>query len=171
MFFTSLIGRMFAPVTTLIPIYLMLKYAKLLDTKVGLILIYSAFSLPLAILILRDFFEKVPKALRESAVIDGATPFQILVRMIIPLSINGFIATGLLVFVESWNEFLFALVLTSFNAKTAPVVLGMFSDTEGMIQWGALGALGVWTILPTVLFMLFLSKFLIRGLTLGAIKG
>ena len=170
-FFGSLIGRMFAPVTTLVPIYLMLKYVRLLDNEIGLILVHSAFSLPLAIIILRDFFSQVPKDLTESAFIDGASSLQVLRKIVLPLSGNGLVAAGLLCFVESWNEFLFALVLTSLKAKTAPVVLATLADTEGQIQWGALSALGVGTVLPTVLVMVFLGRFLIRGLTLGAVKG
>jgi multiple sugar transport system permease protein len=170
-FFLSLIGRMFPPFTTLIPIYLMVKYARLMDTRFALILIYIAFLLPLVLLILREFFGNVPKELCECARIDGCNNFQIFRRMVLPLSINGLLAAGVLCFVNAWNEFLFALVLTSFRAKTAPVALGTFVEGEGMIQWGQLGVLGMCTILPTILFMVFMQKFLIRGLTLGALKG
>jgi multiple sugar transport system permease protein len=170
-FFLSLIGRMFPPFTTLIPIYLMIKYARLMDTRVALILIYIAFLLPLVLLILREFFSNVPVEICECARIDGCNNFQIFLRMVLPLSINGLLAAGVLCFVNAWNEFLFALVLTSFRAKTAPVALGTFVEGEGMIQWGQLGVLGMCTILPTILFMVFMQKFLIRGLTLGALKG
>ncbi len=171
LFFTSLVGRMFPPVTTLIPIYLLMKFLQLLDTHLGLILIYAAFLVPLVLLILREFFSQVPMEICECARLDGASSFQVFIRIVLPLSINGIIAAGTLCFVEAWNEFLFALVLTSFNAKTAPVVLGTFVENEGMIQWGALAALGVCTVMPTVLFMIFLHKFLIKGLTLGSLKG
>jgi multiple sugar transport system permease protein len=170
-FFLSLIGRMFPPFTTLIPIYLMVKYARLMDTRFALILIYVAFLLPLVLLILREFFSNVPAELCECARIDGCNNFQIFLRMVLPLSVNGLLAAGVLCFVNAWNEFLFALVLTSFRAKTAPVALGTFVEGEGMIQWGQLGVLGMCTILPTILFMVFMQKFLIRGLTLGALKG
>jgi multiple sugar transport system permease protein len=170
-FFLSLIGRMFPPFTTLIPIYLMIKYARLMDTRIALILIYIAFLLPLVLLILREFFSNVPVEICECARIDGCNNFQIFLRMVLPLSINGLLAAGVLCFVNAWNEFLFALVLTSFRAKTAPVALGTFVEGEGMIQWGQLGVLGMCTILPTILFMVFMQKFLIRGLTLGALKG
>jgi multiple sugar transport system permease protein len=170
-FFLSLIGRMFPPFTTLIPIYLMVKYVRLMDTRIALILIYIAFLLPLVLLILREFFSNVPTELCECARIDGCNNFQIFLRMVIPLSVNGLLAAGVLCFVNAWNEFLFALILTSFRAKTAPVALGTFVEGEGMIQWGQLGVLGMCTILPTILFMVFMQKFLIRGLTLGALKG
>jgi multiple sugar transport system permease protein len=170
-FFLSLIGRMFPPFTTLIPIYLMIKYARLMDTHIALILIYVAFLLPLVLLILREFFSNVPVEICECARIDGCNNFQIFLRMVLPLSVNGLLAAGVLCFVNAWNEFLFALILTSFRAKTAPVALGTFVEGEGMIQWGQLGVLGMCTILPTILFMVFMQKFLIRGLTLGALKG
>jgi len=170
-FFMSLIGRMFPPFTTLIPIYLMVKYAHLMDTRISLILIYMAFLLPLILLILREFFKGVPADLFESARIDGCNNFQIFSLIVIPLSVNGIVAAGVLAFVNAWNEFLFALVLTSFRAKTAPVALATFMEGEGMVQWAQLGVLGMCTILPTILFMAFMQRFLVKGLTLGALKG
>ena len=171
LFLASMVGRMFPPITTLIPIYLMVKYAGLLDTHLALILIYASFQVPLVLLILRDFFSQVPREISECAYIDGASPWQVFARIILPLAKNGIMAAGILCFVEAWNEFIFALVLTSFKAKTAPVVLATFVENEGTLQWGALAALGVWTVMPTLLFMLFLRRFLIRGLTMGALKG
>lgn len=171
LFLTSMIGRMFPPITTLIPIYIMVRYAGLLDTHLALILIYASFQVPLVLLILRDFFTQVPRELSECAYIDGCTPWQVFSRIVLPLAKNGIMAAGILCFVEAWNEFLFALVLTSFKAKTAPVVLATYVENEGALQWGSLAALGVWTVMPTLLFMLFLRKFLIRGLTVGALKG
>ena len=171
LFFLSLIGRMFPPFTTLIPIYLMVKHVRLMDTHIALILIYIAFLLPLIVLILREFFVNVPAEICECARIDGCSNFQIFTRMVVPLSVNGILAAGVLAFVNAWDEFLFALILTSFRAKTAPVALGTFVEGEGMVQWGQLGVLGICTILPTLLFMVFLQKFLVRGMTLGALKG
>jgi multiple sugar transport system permease protein len=170
LFVTSLIGRMFPPVTTLIPIYLIVKFMRLLDSPLALILIYASFLLPLVLLILRDFFQNVPVEICECARLDGISNMGLFFRIILPLSINGILATAVLCFVEAWNEFLFALVLTSFRAKTASVVLGTYVENEGMLQWGILAALGVCTILPTVLFMVFMQKFLIKGLTLGSLK-
>jgi multiple sugar transport system permease protein len=170
LFLVSMIGRMFPPITTLVPIYLMVMYAGLPDTHLALILIYASFQVPLVLLILRDFFSQVPREISDCAYIDGCTPWQVFIRIILPLAKNGIMAAGILCFVEAWNEFIFALVLTSFKAKTAPVVLATYVENEGTLQWGALAALGVWTVMPTLLFMLFLRKFLIRGLTVGALK-
>lgn len=171
LFLASLVGRMFPPITTLIPIYLMVKFFNLLDTHIALILIYASFQVPLVLLILRDFFSQVPREISESAYIDGSSPWQVFILIILPLAKSGIVAAGILCFVEAWNEFIFALVLTSFRAKTAPVVLATYIENEGALQWGVLAALGVWTVMPTLLFMLFLRKFLIKGLTLGALKG
>jgi len=171
LFLASLVGRMFPPITTLIPIYLMVKFLNLLDTHIALILIYASFQVPLVLLILRDFFSQVPREISESAYIDGSSPWQVFLLIILPLAKSGIVAAGILCFVEAWNEFIFALVLTSFRAKTAPVVLATYIENEGALQWGVLAALGVWTVMPTLLFMLFLRKFLIKGLTLGALKG
>lgn len=170
-FFSSLIGRMFPPVTTLIPVYFMMRTLGLLDTHLSLILVYASFEIPLVLLILRDFFNQVPLEIRECAYLDGCNNFQVFSKIVLPLSINGILAAGVLTFVLSWNEFLFALVLTSFRAKTAPVALATFVENEGMLQWGAMSALGIFTILPVLIFMVFLNKFLIKGLTLGSLKG
>jgi multiple sugar transport system permease protein len=170
LFLASMVGRMFPPITTLIPIYLMVQFFNLVDTHLALILIYASFQVPLVLLILRDFFSQVPHEICECAYIDGCSSWQVFVRIILPLAKNGIVAAGVLCFVEAWNEFIFALVLTSFKAKTAPVVLATYIENEGSLQWGALAALGVWTVMPTLLFMLFLRRFLIRGLTMGALK-
>ena len=171
LFLVSMVGRMFPPITTLIPIYLAVKLLNLVDTHLALIMVYASFQVPLILLILRDFFNQVPREITECAYIDGCSSWMVFYRIVIPLAKNRIMAAGILCFVEAWNEFIFALVLTSFNAKTAPVVLATFVENEGSLQWGALAALGVWTVMPTLLFMLFLKKFLIRGLTMGALKG
>jgi multiple sugar transport system permease protein len=171
LFLASMVGRMFPPITTLIPIYLGVKLLNLVDTHLALIMIYASFQVPLILLILRDFFGQVPREITECAYIDGCSSWMVFYRIVLPLAKNGIVAAGILCFVEAWNEFIFALVLTSFKAKTAPVVLATFVENEGSLQWGALAALGVWTVMPTLLFMLFLKKFLIRGLTMGALKG
>jgi multiple sugar transport system permease protein len=170
LFLASMVGRMFPPITSLIPIYLAMKFFHLLDTHLALIMIYASFQVPLVLLILRDAFSQIPREISECASIDGASSWQVFLRIILPLAKNGIAAAGILCFVESWNEFIFALVLTSFRAKTAPVVLATFVENEGTLQWGALAALGVWTVMPTLLFMLFLRKLLVRGLTMGALK-
>ena len=111
------------------------------------------------------------KTSNSAAWVDGASRFGAFWRITLPLAAPAIAVSAVLCFAFSWNEFIFALVLTSFRAKTAPVALGTFVEGEGMIQWGQLGVLGVGTILPTILFMIFMQRFLVRGLTLGALKG
>ena len=170
-FLSSLIGRMFPPVTTLIPIFFIMRSLKLLDSHLSLILVYASFEIPLVLMILRDFFGQVPAEIRECAFLDGCSSFQVFSKIVLPLAVNGILAAGVLTFVLSWNEFLFALVLTSFRAKTAPVALATFVENEGMLQWGAMAALGIFTILPVLIFMIFMNRFLVKGLTLGSLKG
>ena len=102
--------------------------------------------------------------------LDGCSPLGVLSRIILPLSTPGLLASGVLVFVLSWNGFLFALVLTSFEAKTAPVAVASFLESEGMIQWGSAAALGIIAIFPVVLFTIFMDESLIKGLTAGAFR-
>jgi multiple sugar transport system permease protein len=158
-------------VTTLIPIFLMVQTLRLLDHAVGLILPYVAFQVPLVLLIMRGFFQQVPVELYESASLDGAGTLQLFARIALPLTTPGLVASGVIAFILTWNELLFALVLTSSRARTASVGLATFLETEGAVQWQMVAALGLITIVPVFLFMGFLHRFMVRGLTLGALKG
>jgi multiple sugar transport system permease protein len=134
-----LIARMVPGIAILIPIYLAASRAGMLDTRTVLIVIYTAFNLPFAIWLLRGFFREVPSEVREAAIIDGCTEFQVFVRMMLPLLTGGLVATGVFVFIAAWNEFLFALALTQSNAATAPLSVVGFRNEYG-VQWGAIGA-------------------------------
>jgi len=169
--FASLFTRMYPPVSTIIPIFFIMRYMRLLDTPQALLIVYTGFNIPLALLIMKTFFADIPSAIQESALLDGCSPLGLFVRVVLPLSWPGLIASALLVFVFSWNEFIFALVLTSFRAKTAPVAIMAFIETEAMVRWNTVAALGLVTVLPAVLFTVLLHKFLVRGLTVGAVKG
>ncbi len=171
LFLIILITRMYPPVTTLIPVFFAIQYMGLHDTRTAVILAYTGFQIPFVIWIMKAFFEDIPRDIIESASLDGATLLTTFRKIIIPLSLPGALATGILVFVLNWNEFLFALVLTSYDAKTAPVAVASFAETEGMLQWGTLSVLGVLTIFPILIIMLFLRKYLIKGLLIGAVKG
>lgn len=171
LFYVVLLTRTYPPVTTLIPIYFMITRLGLFDTKIGLILVYVGFEIPLVTLCLRVFFSEVPKAIQESAVIDGCSMLQVFYRIVLPLSSPGIVAAGVLIFILNWNEFMFALTLTSFEAKTAPVALMAFMETESRVHWGVIAALGTATMTPVLVFSLLFGRFLVRGLTLGALKG
>jgi multiple sugar transport system permease protein len=170
-FFLCILGQMFPPVTTLVPIFLMVQTLRLLDHPLGLILPYVAFQVPLVLLIMRGFFRQVPIELYESASLDGAGTLQLFARIALPLTTPGLLASGVLAFILTWNELLFALVLTSSRARTASVGLASFLEAEGAVQWQLVAALGVLTILPVFLFMGAMHRFMVRGLTMGALKG
>lgn len=171
LFFLVLLPRMALPITSLIPVYVIGRYLHLLDTRSILVLIYVAFQLPLAVFIMRSFFEAIPKEIQESAELDGCNPLGIFIRIILPLSGSGLVATSIIMFVFNWNEFLYALVLTSFKARTATVALTAFIESEGKLHWGELCTLSVCMTIPVLLFTIFLKKYLIQGLFAGAIKG
>ncbi len=170
-FFLCILGQMFPPVTTLVPIFLMVKMLRLLDHPLGLILPYVAFQVPLVLLIMRGFFRQVPGELYESASLDGAGTLQLFAKIALPLTTPGLLASGVLSFIMTWNELLFALVITSSKARTASVGLATFLEAEGSVQWQLVAALGVMTILPVFVFMGAMHRFMVRGLTMGALKG
>jgi multiple sugar transport system permease protein len=171
LFLITLITRMYPPVTTLIPVFFAIKYLGLHDTRTALILAFAGFQIPFIIWVMKAFFDEIPRELIESASLDGASLLKAFQKIILPLSLPGLLASGILVFVLNWNEFLFALVLTSTTAKTAPVVVASFTETEGMLQWGTISVLGVLTIIPILIIVLFLRKYLVKGLLIGAMKG
>jgi len=165
-----LIARMVPGIAILIPIYLAASRAGMLDTRTVLIVIYTAFNLPFAIWLLRGFFREVPSEVREAAIIDGCNEFQVFVRMMLPLLAGGLVATGVFVFIACWNEFLFALALTQSNAATAPLSVVGFRNEYG-VQWGAIGAAAVMISTPVVVFAIAMQRYLVRGLTMGSVKG
>jgi multiple sugar transport system permease protein len=169
--FSILLTRMFPPVTTLIPVYFVISQLGLVDTKTALFLLYVAFQIPLVAWIMIDFIRQIPKEIQEGAILDGCTTGNLFVRVILPLSTPGLIASGILAFIFNWNELLFALVLTSLDAKTLPVALMAYTESEGMIQWGSVAVTGMVTLLPVVIFFVVLNKFLVKGLMVGAVKG
>lgn len=168
--FLILLTRMYPPVTTVIPIYFIANWLGLRDTKLVLAVLNMSFQLPLVVWMMRAFFQEVPLELEEAALIDGCSPIKAFARVSLPLAVPGAFASGVLSFIFSWNEFLFALVLSVSQAKTLPVAISEFRE-ETTIQWGQMSALGVATVLPMILFMLLTKRYLVRGLTYGAVKG
>jgi multiple sugar transport system permease protein len=171
LFLLILLPRMFPPVTTVIPIQLMLKTAGLIDTKLALVLVFVALEIPLAMWVLHTFLAEVPRELAESAAIDGASLPAIVLRIVLPLAGPGLLAAFILAFIFNWNEFLFPLILASFNARTGSVAMMSFTAGYKKLQWGALATLGVIMTIPVVLFVLAFRQTLVRGFTAGALKG
>ena len=165
-----LASRMAPPIAFTIPYFLAYRYVELLDTRIGLVVIYLTFNLSLVIWLMRSFFDATPRALEEAAWIDGASLMQGFVRIILPLSGPGLAATAILCFLYSWNDFFFALILTRTEATTAPVAIVNFMNYEGW-AWGKIAAGGTMVMLPVLVFSFLVRRFLIQGMTAGAIKG
>ena len=165
-----LLARMVPGIAILVPIYLAASAAHVLDTYGVLIVLYTAFNLPFATWLLRGFFREVPHDVREAAVLDGCTEWQVFWRVMLPLMTGGLVATGVFVFIAAWNEFLFALALTQSQAATAPLSVISFRNEYG-VQWGAIGAAALLISTPVVVFAVAMQRYLVRGLTMGSVKG
>ena len=163
--------RMLPPIVTIVPLFLMLREARLLNSLIGLAIVYTGFNLPFVVWMMRGFFDDVPREVEEAAMLDGETRGGALLRIVLPLVKPGLAATAVFCLVVAWNEFLFALILTQTDsAMTLPV--GIASRvTQYEIKWGAMSAAGVVAMLPVLVFASAAQKYLVRGLSLGAVKG
>ena len=167
--FWMLLTRMYPAIATAIPYFLIMRDLRLLDTLPALIVTYTAFNLPFVIWLLIGFYEELPAELERAAMIDGCGVWMRFRKIVLPLSAPALVATAILSAVLAWNEFLFAVMLTRVNAKTLPVVMSGFITDKGT-QWDQMTALGVITVLPVLVFALAVQRYLVRGLTLGAVK-
>ena len=162
--------RMAPPAAVLIPFYLMFRLLGLVHTLTALVLVDIALNLSFAIWILRSFIEEIPVELEESAMVDGASRIGVLPAVVVPLALPGIVTTAIFSFVFAWNEYLFALVLAaSPRVKTLPVAAGDFV-TAYAIEWGPVFASGTVILIPIVFLTLFLQRYIVRGLTLGAFR-
>jgi multiple sugar transport system permease protein len=163
--------RMFPPIVTAVPLFLLMSDLRLLDTRVSLIIVYTAFNLPFVVWMMRGFFMEIPRDLEEAARVDGDSRLGALRRVILPLVTPGLAATAVFCLIISWNEFLFALTLTQTDAAmTLPVgIAGRVTQYE--IEWGVMSAAGVVAMIPILVFALAVQRYLVRGLSLGAVKG
>jgi len=161
--------RMMPPVAAIIPLYIIMKNLHILDTPWCLVLIYLTFNLPFTVWMMKGFFEDVPREIEESALIDGCSEFDVFRKIALPLVSPGLAATAILVFIFSWNEFLFALILTGTRATTLPVGIILYMKETG-INWGYMTAGGILALIPVVIFTMLVQKHLVKGLTLGALK-
>jgi multiple sugar transport system permease protein len=167
-----LASQMFPLVVLLVGIYILFRQLNLLDTYLGLILAFTSFSLPFSIWMMRGFFDTVPPELEQAAMVDGATRLQALLRVILPLVGPGVIAVGLYSFLNAWNNLLFALSLTSSqNMRTIPPGFLLTYVGEFQYQWADAMAGSVMVSLPMIVVFIFLQRYLIKGMTAGAVKG
>jgi len=162
--------RMAPPIAFGIPFFLIYIRLDLIDTRLGLVLIYLSFNLSLVIWMMRAFFEGLPASLEEAAYIDGAGVVGAFLRVTLPLSAPGLATTAIFCFLLSWNDFFYSLILTRSEAVTAPVAIVNFMDYERW-EYGKITAAASLIMLPVVAFSLAVRKYLIRGLTAGAVKG
>ena len=166
-----LVIRMFPAVMIIIPLFILMRNVGLLDSRVGLALAYTTFLLPVFIWMMKGFFDAVPFELEDAARIDGCSRIGAMVRVILPLVVGGLVATVVFVAIGAWNEFLFALMMTtSTGSRTWPVGLQLMVG-EFQLPWGTLAAGGIISIVPVVLLFALVQRALVRGLTAGAVKG
>jgi len=161
--------RMMPPVAVAIPMFFIFKQFNLLDTYTGVILVHGLMNLPLAVLLLKSFFDDIPAEIDESALLDGASRWTIFRRIVLPMAKGGIAATAVLCFIFSWTEFLFVLTLTQTSLKTVPVVSSTFVTSIGT-AWGNMAALGAAAIVPAFIVILLVQRHLVRGLTMGSLK-
>ncbi|MFY9555953.1 MAG: carbohydrate ABC transporter permease [Blastocatellia bacterium] len=163
--------RMFPPIVTAVPLFMMMRDLRLLNTITSLVIVYTALNLPFVVWMMRGFFRELPRELEEAAMVDGDSRMGALRRVILPLVTPGLAATAVFCLIVSWNEFLLALVLTQTDAAmTLPVgIAGRVTQYE--IKWGVMSAAGVVAMIPILAFAMAVQRYLVRGLSLGAVKG
>jgi multiple sugar transport system permease protein len=169
-FFLILVPRSFPPVTTIIPIFFVVRMLGMVDQLSTLILFEVAVRLPLVVWLMRGFLRKVPDELIDAAMLDGCGLMRIFFRIVVPLALPGIAAVTILSFIDTWNAFLVPLILTNLKAITAPVAIISYMESDQQLVWGIVAAGGALTILPVLLFALLLRRYLVQGLTDGAIK-
>lgn len=165
-----LLFRMVPPIVSVIPLFILARKLGIFDTYWVLIAIYTSMGLPLAVWVMRVFTQEIPKSIEEAAMIDGCNRLGALYRVTIPLMLPGLVATIVIVFMFAWNEYLFASLLTSQDARTLPVMTAV-SIKPRAISWGVASAAGALMSLPVVVLALLVQRYLVRGLTFGVIKG
>jgi multiple sugar transport system permease protein len=166
----ALVTRMVPTIAIGAPLVEIMRNIGLSDTSFGLALAHTTISLPLSIWLMASFFEAVPDELDEAAKVDGCSRLQALWRVVLPVVTGGVAVTAIFAFLASWNEFLFALLLTSIRAQTTPIVIANFQSQFGL-DWGGMTALAAVYSIPVILLTLLLQRHIVAGLTLGAVKG
>jgi multiple sugar transport system permease protein len=170
LFLFILATRMAPPVCLVIPLYLIYSKLGLIDTYVGLTIAYLTFNLSFYVWVLRSFCRDLPVELEEAAMVEGYPRWQVLRRIVLPLLRPGIVATGVLCFIFAWNEFLFAFMLGGKAVKTLPVAIPTLITTQG-VKWGEMAIVGIVALAPILIVVFLLQRHIVRGLTLGAVKG
>lgn len=175
-FFWTITNRMAPPAVFLLPLFLLMTQvyrigdSNLLDSRIGMMLVYCTFNLPFAIWTLRPTVDGIPRELDEAAFVDGASGWQVIAQIVFPLCRPGLAVTLILTWVFAWNEYLLAATLTNFNARTLTTALSEYVTTTGT-EWGIMATISVFTLLPALLVFGLVQKHIVAGLTFGAVKG
>jgi multiple sugar transport system permease protein len=169
-FMFAILATQFIPlIVNVIPYFVMFRNWGLLDTTLALIIVNLGHTIPYAIWLIKGFIDKIPVDMEEAATIDGASKLQVIWHVLLPLAKPGIITATVFCFVITWNEFMFALILSNQNAVTLPVALSFFNGEKGVI-WNQMAAAGIIFVLPTIIFMLIVRKQFILGMTSGGVK-
>ena len=167
-FFMTFI-RILPAVASVIPAFVIAASLRVLDTHGVLIVVYMLFNSPFTVLMMRGFFEEIPREVEEAAMIDGCSVPQVLLKIVIPLAMPGIVATAIFCIINAWNEFLYAMLLTTFSSSTVPTIVQMFKTVTGVV-WGEMSAVGTVSTLPVLVFAILVQKHMVRGLSFGAVK-
>lgn len=163
--------RMLPPIIITLPLFPVVNWLHLNDTHILLIGLYATFFVSLSTWIMKAFIDQIPREIEEAAVIDGANQLQIIIRIILPLAIHGIIASSIFVFVFSWNEFIFALVFTTREARTTPLAISEILGTVEGVDWGVLFAAATIQLVPILVFVVLVQRYVLAGLAAGGVKG
>ena len=162
--------RLIPPITLVIPYFIIFSKLGMLDNHLSLIIMYLTVCLPLIVWMMKSFYDEIPVDLDEAAEIDGCTKFQLLRHVLLPTIAPGIFAASALTFIVMWNDFMFALYITGFSSRTLPIEIynsiGYYS-----LDWGKMSAVAVVAIIPAIVFIAFAQKYIVKGLTMGAVKG
>jgi multiple sugar transport system permease protein len=169
--FFMIFVRMFPPIIITLPLFPVVNLLGLSDTHILLIVLYATFFVSLGTWIMRAFIEQIPRELEEAAFVDGAGLAQTVTRVVLPLAAQGIVASSIFVLVFSWNEFIFALIFTTRDAKTAPLIIAEMLSTADGVEWGILFAAATIQLLPVLVFVIAVQRYVIAGLQAGAVKG
>jgi len=166
-----LFAYMFAPIMIIVPFCVMMRYIGLNNSHVGLVLAYTAFCLPFNLWLLRTFFQSIPVEIEQAAMIDGASRWQAVVLVVMPLALPGIIATGIFTFILAWNDYIFARVLLSADElKTLPIGIADLYNAS-VVDWGMIMAAGLLVIAPVLFVFVFIQKYMVAGWGSGGVKG
>lgn len=161
--------RMLPPITVSVPLFIIAAKLRLIDTRLILPLLYLLFNVPFVVWMMKSFIDEIPKEMEESALIDGCSYFGAIWRIVLPMITPGLVATGVLTFIFAWNEFLLAMIFTRVEATTLPVGISGFITAE-QVFWGPITASASVAVIPPVILALIFQRYMVRGLTFGALK-